>query len=60
MVGEHITDSTTSGSNYSSRVAEAVWGDRKNCYFVGRLDSARAVFLESTGLTVEWPEDTPP
>ena len=59
MVGEHITDSTTSGSNYSSRVAEPVWRDRASGYLVGSLDDARAVFLKNTGLTVEWPEDTP-
>ena len=41
MVGEHITDATTTGSNYTSRVAEPVWQDRAYGYQVGTLDDAR-------------------
>ena len=59
MVGEHIVDATTSGSNFSRRGAEPVWKDRAHRYQVGSLDDARAAFLKATSLTVEWAKDDP-
>ena len=59
MVGEHIADATTTGSNYSSRVAEPVWQDRPHSYRVGSLAEARTAFLKATKLVIQSPDDDP-
>ena len=59
IVGEHITDATTTGSNYTSRVAEPVYRDRPACYSLGTLTDARDAFTTATKLVIEWPDDGP-
>ena len=48
IVGEHLIDATTIGSNFKSRIAEPVTRDRPHSYTVGTLAEARNAFTQTT------------